>query len=193
MRSYEQFGIYLGLVRCRDLNVDQDQAGALPVVRPGNNTVNKNRITMARTIPKILYKAAKKALDAVEQSGLPADVVVENLYENLYLTDKLSEKGWKLIAWELATQLYNIYNAIDECDSEKSENITYKAEKLKDLMCDRCGKLARFDAKGGCCDQCGDNLCSDCAKWHTDADGWSWCEKCFNESAEKHGVLYSKP
>jgi len=96
-----------------------------------------------------------------------------------------------LIAWALATQLYNMYAG--ECDREDPKDITYKAERLKDIMCDRCGKPARFDAKGGCCDQCGDNLCFDCAKWHTDADGWSLCEKCLNESIEKHGLQYSKP
>jgi len=58
---------------------------------------------------------------------------------------------------------------------------------MKDIICDRCGQPARFDVQGGNCENCGDDLCADCAKWESDAVG-TWCEKCRNECIEEYDM-----
>jgi len=49
---------------------------------------------------------------------------------------------------------------------------------LEDIKCDRCGERARFEADGGNCQECGDNLCADCALWHETVDYRVICKRC---------------
>jgi len=58
---------------------------------------------------------------------------------------------------------------------------------MKDIICDRCGQPARFDVQGGNCENCGDDLCADCAKWESNVVG-TWCEKCRNECIEEYDL-----
>ena len=59
-----------------------------------------------------------------------------------------------------------------------------KAESTPGIKCDRCGKdiTHEINDEGGNCNDCGDNLCADCAgEW----DEWGHCGKC-HRAWEKH-------
>jgi hypothetical protein len=56
---------------------------------------------------------------------------------------------------------------------------------LQDIKCDRCGNLAHFDTDGGNCEDCGDDLCADCALWVLTYDERTICTRC----CDKRGKL----
>ena len=60
-----------------------------------------------------------------------------------------------------------------DCELANELAIRYmkeKAQMLKDIKCDRCGKPARFEVDGGHCTICDDNLCANCALWRCDEE-----------------------
>jgi hypothetical protein len=61
---------------------------------------------------------------------------------------------------------------------------------LHKIKCDRCGKLANFDGGGGNCQECGDDLCRQCAESWTEVVedgeiGHCVCKRCRDKFAEK--------
>jgi hypothetical protein len=66
----------------------------------------------------------------------------------------------------------------------KSWIVVDPPETIDDIKCDRCGKFADFCEGGGVCDDCGDNLCWECAQWTSDEDD-ERCGKCRGEAKIK--------
>ena len=71
----------------------------------------------------------------------------------------------------------------DDCDFYPYRKGKFpKDVALKDIKCDRCGLPAKFETDGGHCEECGDDLCADCALWRIDEEERIKCKKCSDKN-----------